>query len=253
MKKQILLIVVLLLSLSTFAGRQHLQFNNSEFKILQVTDLHLMAKDQYALKNDSSFSLIRHMIEKEHPDLVMITGDIVVSYNAQEVWEELSQIFEEEKTCFAITFGNHDNESDMAKEAVVKLLSRNSYYVEGNLAPSDISGIGNAYVPILSKDGSVSQWVLYLFDSHNLSQDQGLGYYDWIKPDQIAWYRGVSDSLRSVNKKKLPAVAFFHIPFPEFNAAGSLVPAYGNKKEGVCAPYINSGLFASFLTIFSPF
>lgn len=135
----------------------------------------------------------------------------------------------------------------MAKEAVVKLLSRNSYYVEGNLAPSDISGIGNAYVPILSKDGSVSQWVLYLFDSHNLSQDQGLGYYDWIKPDQIAWYRGVSDSLRSVNKKKLPAVAFFHIPFPEFNAAGSLVPAYGNKKEGVCAPYINSGLFASFL------
>lgn len=82
MKKQILLIVVLLLSLSTFAGRQHLQFNNSEFKILQVTDLHLMAKNQYALKNDSSFSLIRHMIEKEHPDLVMITGDIVVSYNA---------------------------------------------------------------------------------------------------------------------------------------------------------------------------
>lgn len=49
--------------------------------------------------------------------------------------------------------------------------------------------------------------------------------------------------------KPLPSLAFFHIPFPEYNEAAQDENALliGTRKEKACAPLINTGLYAAML------
>ena len=108
MKKKIFLsIFCFILSATVFSQNTNLKFVNGKFKIIQLTDLHWVGSDSYKAQNDSTFSLIRQMIHIEHPDLVVLTGDVIVSANASEGWKSLISLFEEEKTFFAVAFGNH--------------------------------------------------------------------------------------------------------------------------------------------------
>lgn len=57
--------------------RVHLRFNrDNHFKIMQLTDLHLgeSGQSQY---DQSTLNMIGLLIQKEQPDYVAITGDIV--------------------------------------------------------------------------------------------------------------------------------------------------------------------------------
>nr|WP_320059591.1 DUF4434 domain-containing protein [uncultured Bacteroides sp.] len=214
---------------------------------MQLTDLHWVESDSYKLANDSTYNLIREMMHIEHPDLVILTGDIVVSSNAIKGWERLANLFEKEKTPFAVTFGNHDCESDMPKEQVLKYLKTNPYNMTYDAENGKLSGSGNCSLPIMSSDGTIQKWALYLFDSHNIIQDRSFGYYDWVKHDQIEWYRKTRDQVIAHNKRKLPSLAFFHIPFPEYETARWSWREFGEKQEGVSAPSLNSGLFYAFI------
>lgn len=248
MKKKILLIIFcFLLSATVFSQKTNLKFANGKFKIIQLTDLHWVGSDFYKAQNDSTFSLIRQMIHIEHPGLVVLTGDVIVSANASEGWKSLISLFEEEKTFFAVTFGNHDCESDLSKTKVLELLEKSPYNFTHNAKDEDLSGSGNCSIPVFSSDEKSKEWILYLFDSHNIISDRSFGYYDWIKHDQIEWYRKESSRLELENKKKLPSLAFFHIPLPEYETARWVCREFGEKREGVCSPSLNSGLFYAFI------
>lgn len=247
MKKCLLNILFSFLCVSVFSQTEKsLRFHDGKFKIIQITDLHWVESDSYKLKNDSTCSLIREMIHLEHPDLVILTGDGVVSWNAQKGWQKLGELFEEEKVPFAITFGNHDEETDMNNAQILDYLQTFSYNLTYN-AEEGISGSGNCTLPIFSSDGISEKWMIYLFDSHNIIEDRSFGYYDWIKFDQIDWYRKTSDQITIRNKHKISSLAFFHIPLPEFETARWVCREFGEKQEGVCAPSLNSGLFSSFI------
>lgn len=234
------------LSFIVYAQKTQLKFNNGNFKIVQLTDLHWVESENYKPANDSTRALIHQIIKVEKPDLVVITGDIVVSANAIKGWEALAKIFEEEKTPFAITFGNHDPESDMLKTDVMKFLKDKPYHLTYD-AEQGLSGSGNCSLPVLSSDGASQKWILYFLDSHNLTTDRSFGYYDWIKLDQIDWYRKTSDEYTAKNHKKLPSLAFFHIPVPEYESARWVTSEFGERHEGACSPSINSGLFYAFI------
>jgi len=224
----------------------NLRFQNGKFKIIQFTDLHWINGKSYKQNNDSTVMLMRRVIEKEHPDMVVITGDIVVSSGAAEGWDEITKPMIDARVPFAITFGNHDPESDMTKKQVLSKLKSMPYNITYN-ADNKISGMGNGAFPVMSSDGRKYKWILYLFDSHDYSKNQMFGYYDWIKNDQIQWYRKMSDFYTSKAGRLLPSLAFFHIPLPEYSQALQITPAIGNKKENVCCPNLNSGLFSSFV------
>lgn len=247
MKRYIFSLLSIIISFSVYSQKYSLNFHDGKFKIVQITDLHWIESESYKLKNDSTCNLIREAIHTEHPDIVIITGDVVVSSNAKRGWEKLADLFEEEKTPFAVTFGNHDEESDMNNAQILEYLrtfSCNLTYDAGN---NDLSGSGNCTLPVLSSDGLSEKWVLYLFDSHNHTTNNSFGYYDWIKFDQIEWYRKISDQYTTRNKHILPSMAFFHIPLPEYKSEGSSCVVLGEKREDVCASHVNSGLFASFI------
>ncbi|MDD4415262.1 MAG: DUF4434 domain-containing protein [Proteiniphilum sp.] len=243
----LILLFCLIVSLCSLSQVENLRFSGGEFKILQITDTHWVEGESYKSANDSTYNLIHEMIHIEHPNLIVLTGDIVVGIPALPGWEKLSGLFSEEKTPFAVAFGNHDGETDVGKTEILEYLRTNPYNLTYDARKGTLPGVGNCTLPVLSSDGTTEKWILYLFDSHNITDDRSFGYYDWIKHDQIDWYRNSSDYFTTYNKRKLPSLAFFHIPLPEYETARWVCREFGERQEGVCAPGLNTGLFSSFI------
>ena len=116
--------------------------------------------------------------------------------------------------------------------------------------PAKTAGQTNYTLTIKSSDGKKDAAALYIFDSNSYSQLKDVKGYGWIKHDQIGWYIDCSRRYTEANGgKPLPALAFFHIPLPEFHEAAKNEGAYmvGTRKEGACSPEINTGLAAAML------
>lgn len=247
-----LFIFILIYSISLInlnAQKMPLKFNNGKFKIVQFTDLHWIADEKYANGNDSTRELIKFVIKTEKPDLIVFTGDIIVSNGAAKAWEDLIQPLADLKVPFVVTFGNHDTETDISKEQILDILKTNPYNLTYS-AEKNIDGVGNCSFPVKSSNGKVNKWALYFFDSNAYENetDSLNERYDWIKFSQIQWYRNQSTAYAKKNNNiALPALSFFHIPLPEFEYVRKLETTIGSKDEEVCAPYFNSGLFTSFV------
>lgn len=245
--KKLITLLYLLLAVGCFAQSGRLKFENGTFRILQLTDLHWVPAERYAQQNDSTLSLIRRMIELDRPNLVVLTGDVVVGAPAMEGWKALASLFAETKTPFLVNFGNHDTETDLTKSQILAFLEKAPYSLYDVRWAKALSGGGNGAFPVYASEGDEAKWVIYAFDSHSYPHEGGFGAYDWIKYDQIAWYREMSEQYGKGEQGGLPSVAFFHIPLPEHETARYVTPEIGYKKEGVCAPNLNSGLFTSFI------
>lgn len=215
------------------------------FKIVQFTDLHLIAGDSFKSQTDSTIALIERLIVEERPDLAVLTGDLVVSHGAANLWRILVRPFVMHQVPFAVTFGNHDPESDWSKAQVMAYLATVPYNLTFD-ADSTIDGAGNSYLRVLDRQGN-TDWLLYLLDTHGYTTDDRLGNYDWVKPSQIQWYRSVRDAYAGQSGRVLPSLAFFHIPTPEYATVRLDGATVGTAKEEVCAPRLNSGLIAAFM------
>ncbi len=239
------LFFLLTLFVSTFGQEAILQFNKKgTFKIVQFTDLHFDLRTE---KHLQTLETMRAVLKKEQPDFVILTGDLIWSEPAKITLLELTKPVVEAEVPWTVAFGNHDVEFDMTKEAIWKLFKTLPHFV-GEVGK--VSGVGNNVFPILASDGKELVSAIFTLDSQAYSKDKVLyGGYDWIKFDQITWYRNESDKLAEKNNGKLlPSIMFFHIPITEFHAVadneGELV---GEKLEGVADSHINSGLFASMI------
>ena len=122
--------------------------------------------------------------------------------------------------------------------------------VPGNLMPDRGSVLSPDYVLTVkaSSDAKKDAAVLYCMDSHSYSPLKDAKGYAWLTFDQVNWYRQQSAAYTAQNGgKPLPALAFFHIPVPEYNEAASDENAIlrGTRMEEACAPILNTGMFAA--------
>ena len=100
--------------------------------------------------------------------------------------------------------------------------------------------------PILD-DNKKTAALIYCFDSHSYSKVKGIKGYGWIQLSQLNWYREQSAKYTSKNNQTpLPALAFLHIPLPEYREMADAKNAklIGIKNEKVASGALNSGLFA---------
>ena len=245
MKRIYLLLAILLGSLQLAnAQQQTLQFNkDGKFKIVQFTDVHYIYNDP---RSDVSIERINQVLDMEKPDLVLFTGDVIYGKPAEEGMRTVLNLVSKRKIPFAVTFGNHDNEQGLSREELLKIIQS----VPFNLTQTTpgISGVTNSILPVKASDGKRNATVLYCIDSHSYSQIKGVNGYDYIKFDQIQWYRENSKKFTEENNGvPVSSYAFFHIALPEYNQAASSESAilYGIRKEKACAPQLNSGLFAA--------
>ena len=110
--------------------------------------------------------------------------------------------------------------------------------------PEDVPGVGNYVLTVKSADESTFAALLYFIDSGSYAPTD-IGGYDWIKRAQIEWFLSESARYRETVGHLLPALAFFHIPIPEYHEVWDFHACYGVKYEDICAPRINTGFFAA--------
>lgn len=220
---------------------QTLKFNaDGKFKIVQFTDIHWQYGNP---KSDIAGERMAEVLDAEKPDLVVVTGDIVFSKPATEGMKAALKPIIDRGIPFAVTFGNHDDEQDLTRTQLLDLVKS----FPGNLSTSTegITGVTNYALQIKANSSDSCAAVLYIFDSNSYSPNKRVKGYGWIAHDQIGWYMRQSAAFTQANDgKPLPALAFFHIPLPEFHDAvrseGSFM--IGTRKEQACSPQVNSGL-----------
>lgn len=235
-----------LICCAAVSAQPSVRFNeDGTFKVVQFTDLHFIHD-----REESRIALerIQDVITGEHPDLVVITGDIVYSSPAEPDIRTVLRTVASFGVPFCITFGNHDDQFDLTKGQLYDIAR--SY--PGCVMPDRGETLSPDYaVRVLGHDGGREAAVLYCIDSnaHIFDSDGKFVSYDFIKESQVERYRAASRAFtQAAGGRPLPALAFFHIPLPEFKDAVTDESAHlvGTRMEAVCSPEHNSGLFKAF-------
>lgn len=225
---------------TVFSGNYpNLTFNaDGKFKILQFTDTHVVsdyATSKRALEN------VREMLDKERPDLIIHTGDIIFSSPARDNLKKVAEVIESFEIPWAVALGNHDEECGLSRNDVYDYLltfdhNINTPRIEG------IDGASNGLITLSGHEDGRKKWIIYLFDTGR----EYNGGWGTMKKSQIDWYVKESTRLRKENGgSPLPAMSFNHIPFCEYkNAFGSKSSKFkGNFREDICCPNTNLGIY----------
>lgn len=248
MKKLFVAFSLILISFYVAFGQEKpiLKFNSqSRFKIVQFTDIHLQY-DSY--RSDSALVMMKTVIEREKPDLVMLTGDVVGSDNRKKAWLKVAQVMIDAKTPWAAMLGNHDAEYELNKQQTMDAIEGLPYNLTVSGA-EEIVGAGNYVLPIQSSSSQKTVALCYVLDvsQTNRPPENHSGIYEWIDDSQVEWYKNQSDAFTKQNGgKPLPALAFFHIPFPEYNEVVGKSNTVGFQSErGRSLPNGRSNLYAA--------
>ena len=211
-----------------------------DFKILQLTDIHLGVESDLELQ----LNVVRSDIQKEKPDLVVVTGDSFM-YASRKIVKKLIKTLNEEcakvtlsrgneRICkFAFTFGNHDNQGSYPKyfinKTILKYTANAGEEVEENkfaafvdFKDDNLFGLTNYYIDLVddiikSRDEVDVIYRIHIIDS-NSYYFNGTDYdYDVIHEDQLAHAKKIYENATA--DKDYIGIAFFHIPFDEFKDA----------------------------------
>ncbi len=203
-----------------------------EFKILQLSDIHIGGGFMSIRKDGLALNAVAAMVTAEKPDLVIITGDLTYpvpvqagTFNNQENAKLLADLMEQLGVYWAPVFGNHDSESYsyFSREDIGALYESSKYpHCLFQSGPTEVDGVGNYVVNVKKSSGELTQ-SLILLDSHDYIKGNlpGISWkYDCIHENQIDWYEQEISALTAENNGVQPkSLVFFHIPLQEMQTA----------------------------------
>lgn len=217
------------------------------FTIVQFTDMHVGDDKAEDLEKDGrTAALVKQIIASEKPDLVVLTGDMIWSHGVPDPKSSFRRAIApivDSGVPWAAVFGNHDAEEGVTREELLAIQQEDEKCLSA-AGPADINGTGNYVLNVKGGAGNEDAAALYFFDS-GINAPDPIGGYAWIHPDQIGWYTKQSSELAERSGNPLPALAFFHIPIPEYTEAWNGEQVTGTKEEKVECPKINTGLFGA--------
>ncbi len=193
-----------------------LHFNDGKFKIMQIADI----QENFPV-NPDTVKLISLALDREKPDLVVLTGDQIQGYSScykkdgerkvQDVINSFITPMEERRIPFCLTFGNHDDDGGINKNIQMRFYSAYSCSRYGT--PRCESDPGTYSLQIYDSKKEKEIFNLYLIDANKKDPD---GSYSPVKKEQIEWFRSERERLKDKVGKYLPSFVFQHIPVPEF-------------------------------------
>jgi 3',5'-cyclic AMP phosphodiesterase CpdA len=217
---------------------------NQDYKILQLTDLHLGFGPLSKKTDRQVLDAIDVLIHKASPDLIVLTGDNIYPFlpksgtlnNIKQI-KKLMHFLDGYKIPYTMVFGNHDIEvgSKGSREDLAKILKTGTYsiFTEGK---SDIYGTGNFIINLRhSNKELVSSFVM--LDSNMYGKGWFFSGFDCIHNDQIDWCMNALNNLKK-EKEDLKALTFFHMPLLEYKTA------YEKMKLGDRSVVYNFGSIA---------
>ncbi len=202
---------------------------DGDFKIMQITDVHIGGGVLSREEDKKAMNAIAAMIAYEKPDLVISTGDMAATYpnsgtlNNKYAHTYFARLMENLGVYWTVTFGNHDSEiyNFYNRDQVVEMYESQEYErCLFSAGPEDVSGKGNHVINVKNSYGQVTQ-SLIMIDTHSYTEDDPFGLawdYDYVKEDQIEWYRDVIERYCQ-GEKVAKSLAFFHIPLFETQQA----------------------------------
>ena len=222
-----------------------------DFKILQLTDIHLANKDNQQLHLD----FMDLTIKDANPDMIIVTGDLF-TFADKLTAKRLFRFLDSYQVPWTITYGNHDEQCYFPVEWLTKHLENNyQYCLFKDIKNDDVFGNANFAINLLKDDKVFEQ--LIILDSNRYYYNDYLGY-DFIKQNQIDWYERIINYTKTENNNTVvPSLVFCHIPVPEFANAwddyqegkDNVEYVMGNKQENACCPKYNSGFFDKVLEL----
>ena len=197
------------------------QIDDGDFKILVTTDLHLW--DEKPLIEKALSMLAKH-IAAEKPDLVLFTGDVILTDFQQMASIQFARFMEKMGVYWAIVFGNHEarEEKEYHKYFMLKNIVDFPHCLS-KFGDEKLFGYGNFAINIMNSDNTIKQSI-FMFDSgrdvsekyfaeHNVPA--GVKGYDFLKNNQINWYK---DSIKKLESEhgKFKSMMMMHIPLCEY-------------------------------------
>lgn len=237
---------------------------DDDFVILSSTDFHFDVDHEINTKATECF--VRH-IKETKPDLVVLTGDVILSKYQQIDAIQFAQMMEEIGVYWTAVFGNHETREDRGFYKWLLWKSFCDYdHCLCKFGPDELFGYGNYTVNILGKGGKLLK-TLFFFDSgrdildrdrekYNIPAD--MTGYDFLKKEQIDFYKNETDRLAG-KYGEVKSLMYMHIPLQEYAHAfrldenGMYVPSgeceilYGEQYESVGSSGYNSGMFDAIL------
>ena len=218
------------------------------FKILMLSDLQL---DVPFKNKDYLKSSIDKLVKDNNPDLIVLAGDNVAGVLMHFHIKTVVSIIDSYDIPWAVVFGNHDREfgNNLYYQAKQFMNAENCLFEVG---PSNVDGLGNYVINVTENGHAV--YSLFMIDSQSEIVTDTDKYFDNIHENQIQWYKDNVDAISEIEGHKVPSMAFFHIPVPEYKTAFDLAESgsneakilYGVRNEGECVPRDNSGFFDVF-------
>lgn len=214
---------------------------DGDFKIMQITDVHIGGGVLSRTEDKKAMNAIAAMIAYEKPDLVISTGDMASTYptagtmNNRYAHEYFARLMEQLGVYWTVTFGNHDSEiyNFYNRDQVVAMYENEAYqYCLFSAGPEEVSGKGNHVINVKNSAGKVTQ-CLFMIDTHSYTEDDPMGLnwdYDWVKEDQIEWYRDMVELYCKDGEKTAKSLAFFHIPLLEVRDAYQEYVNHGSQN-----------------------
>lgn len=213
-------------------GIYTLTTGKDDFKILQLTDIHLGGSAISYSKDIKAFNACYKLIEQTKPDFVIVTGDLTFplgvmsfSFNNKAPVEQFASFMRNIGIPWAFTYGNHDSEnmSSLNASELNDVFKNLSYKTSKTLLypyiQPDITGRNNQLIEVRKSDGSLIQ-ALFLIDS-NAYTGKGLNEYDYIHDDQVEWYASEVKRLQE-ESNIVKSLVFMHIPLQEYKTAYDL-------------------------------
>lgn len=208
--------------------------SKENFKILQLTDIHLGGSIFSLSKDLKALEAVEKLITATSPDLVIVTGDLVFpmgvmsySLNNRAPVMQFASFMRNIGIPWAFTYGNHDTEamSVITDEQFDELMKSLSYRNSKNLIypyiQPEIYGRNNQMIEIRKTDGTLMQ-AIFLLDSNDYIEGGSLNEYDYIHDDQVEWYKKQVNFLSQKEGYTIPSMLFFHMPLQEYKDAYEL-------------------------------
>jgi len=254
-KKVLAVVLAMLMLAATFAMTASanvsdyiLKFNeDGKFTIMMFAD----SQDDEELE-ETTAQLMREALAAYTPDLVIYMGDNSVAPGEKQA-DAIAAIVApvvEAGVPFTLVFGNHDQEQGVEKEVLLREYQKYPGCLAYDVDP-ELYGCGNHNLPILASNGLGIAFNLWFVDSGTSTEEAG--GYDYVREDQINWYKDTAKALSLLNGGEVvPAISFQHIIVPEaYDALGMMKIPFGIGEwtfDGQAyLPIPNFGSFTGFL------
>ncbi|MCI9888039.1 metallophosphoesterase family protein [Micrococcales bacterium 31B] len=243
------------------------------FKVVQFND----TQDNHETDR-RTVELMAAVLDAERPDFVVINGDVINGdmETAEQVKLAVRKVVTPmEQRCipWAITFGNHDEDSaptsGMTEDRLLALYRSYRFNLNGAVIPG-VEGHSNAQLLVRRSDSRKPALALWLLDTGRYAPDAIAGQdfesypdWDWVRMSTVQWYRDLSAATEKKYGRKIPGIMWGHIALHEhrhmwFDSLDSRTAAdheravakhsiSGERNEDECPGPFNSGLFSAFL------